>query len=166
MAGDTKIHVSDSDWHDLSKHGWCMSQGYLAATIYNDGARNTVKIHQYLLGSREGFVIDHIDGDRTNNKRENLRFATPGLNNHNKKSRSKWGYKGIYQNINGTFNAEIKHSGNKYRLGAYPTVALAAHAYDKAAAQLYGSDAWTNGVDCPDGYVWDSQKMRLINQRL
>lgn len=45
----------------------------------------------------EGYVIDHLDGDKSNNSKENLRLATSSENNHNRKNSKNnlTGYKGI-----------------------------------------------------------------------
>lgn len=163
MAGDTKVYVSDSDWRDLSRFTWCMSLEYPTSTI----GRKTLQMQQYLLGKKKGFVADHKDGDKTNNRRTNLHFATHGFNNHNKPSRSSTGFKGVQRKAmlnNGNYNygAEIKYEKKKHRLGTYPTALLAACAYDNAAKHFYGNDANINGVGDQQGYNWDLSKLRLI----
>ncbi len=65
-------------------------RGYLKIQLYKEGKPSTMKIHKLVA---EAFVdnpegkkcVDHIDGDRTNNHRENLRAATQSENCRNTK---------------------------------------------------------------------------------
>lgn len=61
------------------------ASGYLTLRMYKDGKATTKYVHQMVaeafIGPRPGgFDIDHIDGDRTNNQRENLEFVTRAEN--------------------------------------------------------------------------------------
>lgn len=60
-----------------------------------------IKLHQIILGRKQGYEIDHINGDVLDNRNENLRFVThtENMRNINKdkvvgvswdKSRNKW----------------------------------------------------------------------------
>ena len=86
--------------------------------------------------------IDHIDGDRANNRILNLRAATRSENQHNKR---------IYRNNTSQFKgvswmarerlwrARIGIDGKRKRLGDFPTIEEAAEAYAKASAELHGA---------------------------
>jgi HNH endonuclease len=161
MAGDEVIHVSESDWHMLSKHTWSMCRDYPVATVNSELGR-TLTMHIYLLGRKDGMEIDHKDGDTTNNTRENLHFVTSSNNNQNKRSRSSSGFKGVYETKFGTFAAEIRQLKSRYRLGNYPTKEIAAYAYDCAALLLYGEHAFVNKVPKPDLYTWSPTVMKLV----
>lgn len=68
--------------------------------------------------------IDHINGDRSDNRIENLRIATPSENrcNRGKQSNNTSGYKGVYFNKrNNSWYAEIRKSGTKKYLGSAKT---------------------------------------------
>ena len=76
-----KIHknaiVSRGDYENLIKHNWVDSSGYPRTSI--DGFK--IYMHQFIKGEPpDGFIIDHIDIDKYNNTRENLRFATIAQN--------------------------------------------------------------------------------------
>ena len=65
--------------------------GYLTVKLYLDGKKNMATIHRLVC---EAFCVreqphfntcDHIDGDRQNNRCENLRWTTPKGNQNNRK---------------------------------------------------------------------------------
>lgn len=60
--------------------------GYLVVDLYSEGKRSKVSVHRLVAEAflpNEGGkpTVDHIDGDRTNNSVENLRWATYSENN-------------------------------------------------------------------------------------
>ena len=161
MAGDTVIHVSECDWHMLTKHTWGMSQGHPTATVSTNPKILVLPMHRYLLGTKKGFGMNHIDNDNTNNTRENLEFVSCSVKSQKKTALSKSGYSGVWINASGNFAAEIRKDGKKYCLGAYKRAEIAAYAYDMAALEFYGPRAHINDVDEPDGLEWDPETRRL-----
>lgn len=84
-------------------------------------------------------IIDHVDGDKTNNNLQNLRDVSKGFNNHARpvKANSTTKIKGVFPNGSG-YMARVAKEGKKYYLGTYKTVEEAATAYNKKAEELYG----------------------------
>lgn len=153
------VALVDDDVHkELSAFFWQArpSPRKTTSTFYGqtiadtpDGKKTTVRLHQAIMGRKEGYVIDHINGDGLDNRRENLRFATISQNCANKYSNPSSGFRGVY---------EIKRRKNPWRasiykdmkiidLGTYPTREDAARAYDKAAKELHGDFARLNFGD-------------------
>lgn len=79
--------------------------------------------------------MDHRDLCRSNNKLCNLREATQGQNQANRKVRrdSSTGVKGVFPSTNRTFVARIRHNGKMIHLGSFPTKELASVAYEIAS---------------------------------
>lgn len=74
--------VSTIDYEDVMKYKWNNSQGY--ASGYINKKIQSLKLHHFILGKpAQGLVIDHINGNSLDNRRENLRFATYAQNNQN-----------------------------------------------------------------------------------
>lgn len=89
-------------------------------------------------------ALDHIDGDRANNRLANLREATVRQNvvNSRAKRQNKHGIKGVIQNPkSGTWTARIRDGGRRVGLGTFPTQAAAAAAYAAAARRIHGEYA-------------------------
>lgn len=93
-----------------------------------------------ILPRREGFVPDHRDGDPRNNRRSNLRYATPAQNQANTRSSNPLG-KGVSCE-RGRYRANILFEKRIICLGTHATAEEAAAAYRRAAEELYGEFAY------------------------
>jgi hypothetical protein len=94
----------------------------------------------------DGLQVDHIDGNRLNNIKNNLRVC---LNHENAKNRLKnknntCGYKGIHF-FKGKYVAQIHANKKRIYLGRFETAEKAHEAYYVAAKQYYGNYA-SDGV--------------------
>lgn len=105
------------------------------------GRVNTTFLHRGLMDPPEGMVVDHINGDGLDNRRENLRIVTVAQNNLNSRVRrdSQSGLKGaFYDSRKGTYYSRIKTDSGSIGLGTFATAEEAAEAYAKASARYHG----------------------------
>jgi hypothetical protein len=93
-------------------------------------------------------LIDHIDGDGTNNKLNNLRLATSEQNGHNQRKQSRKTssqYKGVsFDTWSGRWQSYIQHKNKNIHIGRHDTEEEAARAYDAKARELFGEFANCN----------------------
>ncbi len=88
--------------------------------------------------------VDHIDGDKLNNKINNLRAASTRQNQWNSKKpiTNTSGYKGAFWHINKKkWISAIKVNKKLIHLGTYKTAEEAHEAYKAAALELHGEFA-------------------------
>jgi hypothetical protein len=88
--------------------------------------------------------VDHVNGNRSDNRACNLRLATRSENMKNTKKRQSGtsGYKGIsWDDGRGKWRAEIRINGKNKRIGRFDTELEAHVAYCKAAAEHHGEFA-------------------------
>jgi hypothetical protein len=90
-----------------------------------------------------GMTIDHINGDKADNRICNLRLATDYQNSYYRprKSTNTSGLKGVYQRENGKYRATITIEKQKINLGTFETKEEAYAAYCEAARKLHGEFA-------------------------
>lgn len=103
-----------------------------------------------------GFLVDHINGDKLDNRRLNLRLATRADNEANKPKRRSQGdkapsskYKGVTKIIDGRkkcWRATITYSRRQIALGTFFEEKEAAKAYNEAALEYYGEFAYLNDL--------------------
>lgn len=89
-------------------------------------------------------VIDHIDGNRSNNKISNLRAATSSQNGANSKARKNntSGFKGVsYIKPTGKWHAYINKDRKRTNIGHFVTFEEAKEAVQKVRLELYGEFA-------------------------
>lgn len=106
-------------------------------------------LHRMIANPPPDMVVDHINGDPLDNRRENLRVCTRQENmmNQRKRSDNTSGYKGVApnrRNMRKPFKAYIKKDGVQHHLGNFETAEAAARAYDSAAMLLHGEYARLN----------------------
>lgn len=94
-------------------------------------------------GGDEPDMIDHIDGNKLNNRISNLRAATRGDNLANSRLRADntTGGKGITKRPRGTYVVRIAHQGKRHHIGSFATIEEAAAARREAAIRLHGAFA-------------------------
>ena len=102
-----------------------------------------------LNGEKGGPVVDHIDGDKLNNRRANLRLCSQADNTRNTRlgRNNTSGAKGVSLDVNGKWRARIWKDRKEIRIGTFDTVEEALAAYDKAAAELHGQFASPNAKE-------------------
>ena len=90
--------------------------------------------------------IDHVNGDRTDDRIANLRPCSRRENARNMRGRSASGFKGVYRCNSRTarWQARISVKDEMINLGTFDTKEEAAAAYDAAARRHYGEFARTN----------------------
>ena len=99
------------------------------------------------------YLVDHIDGDVTNNAPENYRLATIAENNRNVKSHcdSTSRFTGVsWHSTAGKWQAVVRKDGKNHYAGTYNMETLAARAYNRLAAELFGEFFRHNGVTDAD----------------
>lgn len=143
--------VDDCDFAELGQWNWYYSQGYAKRNI-PDGPRKQKGIFMHVAIMSpipKGFECDHINGQKLDNRRCNLRVGTHSQNqfNRGKYKNNTTGAKGVFCRKKAktpTFEAGIRINGKRKYLGCFPTLQEAKAAYDKAAIELHGAFARLN----------------------
>jgi hypothetical protein len=125
----------------LNTYGW-----YIGSTGYcRSGNNKKVLLHRLVAAMYFGLyaikdkTIDHINGNKLDNRIENLRICTQAENTRNRRMsvNNKSGFKGVSFNKNSNkWRAFIMIDRKQIHLGYFDDVLLAAKAYDEAA-KLY-----------------------------
>lgn len=143
--GAGKLQVSDEDYQWAIQYPWFDNgQGY-PATWMGD---TQVTYPRLLLNIPVGLVVDHKDGNKLNNQRDNLRFATTAQNmqNRGKQRNNTTGFKGVFlkRAAPDEYQVRIMAKGIRYNIGSFNCRIKAAKAYNKAALQYHGEFACLN----------------------
>ena len=117
------------------------THGYKNGKIFG----KTYLAHRVIIAITSGqwpdFDVDHINGDRSDNRIENLRCATRRQNSFNRKVRreSSSGVKGVSRAQTGKkWVARIQASGERLQIGRFGCITAAMIAYELASRDLHG----------------------------
>lgn len=143
--------VDDEEFDKLSQNKWyCSHYGYAVRTYRNGKKRGMYWMHRQIMNCPDNMEVDHINGNRLDNRKENLRLcsrlenckniSTPITNNS--------GYKGVsLDKRRGKFRAYITIENKQKWLGYFNTAKEAAVKYNEAAIEYYKEFAKLNEVN-------------------
>ena len=133
------ISINFADYYLGLENDLFIGNNYALLSIH----RKRYYLHRVILGANLGEFVDHVDGNKLNNCKCNLRLATKAENAINSKKRENTfsKYRGVIKNTAAdTYTARC---GGIY-LGSFKTQELAALAYNKYALTSYGPFAKIN----------------------
>jgi hypothetical protein len=125
--------VEDEDYEYLNQWKWYYHNGYAIRNVYrNRKLIKCIRMHRLIMNTPDDMEVDHINGNRSDNRKANLRNCTHAQNTRNAKpqARSKSGFKGV------SWNKKNK----KWIVVARRNVYLGSFRDSRDAALVY--DAW------------------------
>lgn len=127
-----------------ARAGWGHHKGYRGITINGKNYSEHRLIWYWMTGENPLLEVDHVDGDRANNRWSNLRLATGVQNAANSRYRKRTNQTGllgvaVVRYKSGIFyRAQITHDRNHRVFGKFLTPEEAHSAYVEEARKLRG----------------------------
>lgn len=143
--------IDDADYEAVSAHTWHAQKSgggfYAYRGVKKPNGKWTLQaLHQFLMPGVGR--IDHRDGNRLNDQRENLRPATcrqNGQGSQKKRLGTHSRFRGVtWHKRDLKWQAQINVNGKDLFLGYFTDEVAAAHAYDSAALLYFGEFASPN----------------------
>jgi hypothetical protein len=135
--------VDDEDFEELNKHKWFFGE-YAKRNIRNKDKKKQeqVRMHRVIMNAPKTKEVDHIDGDKLNNQKNNLRLCTKieNLRNKGKLKTNISGFKGVsYDKKLNKWKAQISVNNKKIYLGIFDDKLLAYDKYCIACKKYHGN---------------------------
>lgn len=135
ISQNKEVLVDDEDFELLMKYRWSYSHGYAKRGTFRNKIKKSYYMHREIMGSPGGFDIDHINGNKLDNRKCNLRVVPHSVNINNRNTSPVKGF--YFSDKNKKYVSTIKIHGKKITLGSFLTAAEATAAYNKAKADLF-----------------------------
>lgn len=139
--GTCTFTVDEEFVPELSKWSWNLQKGYIRGTLKTSRGTKRAFLHRIVIGNTLGKdeMIDHINGNRLDNRMVNLRVVNTKQNALNKKDTKNGKYRGVYENkVKKIFQTIVVFDGKKYYAGYFKDRDEAAIAVEKLRKQLFG----------------------------
>lgn len=142
------VLVDDEDYDLVNRYKWhCAKRNHTTyaagSTRGNEGEIILLLMHRLIMNTPKGMQTDHINGNGLDNRKQNLRIASPAENSKNRQVRGKM--KGFsFQNSTNSFFAYIYTDSKRINLGYFTSEVAAACAYDYAAKKYHKDFACLN----------------------
>lgn len=139
-----EIIVDEKEFERLSQKRWHLSsKGYPTCSVKRaSGKFGTERMHRMLMGLGPGDPrqVDHINMNKLDNRKANLRICSRSENQMNRNSPNLGAnpYKGVTRARSGRWLAQIHAEGKHYNLGTFDSPEEARQAYVRAAEELHG----------------------------
>ncbi len=106
----------------------------------------TLYMHRLIIGASRGQVVDHINGDGLDNRRENLRLASRSQNaaHSPRRARPASGFRGVYYAGPHRWKVVVTYNRADIRGGTFDCKLEAARKYDEMAREFFGEFAVLN----------------------
>lgn len=154
--------IDDDDYERVNQFKWYARYDkkrntFTALTnIRNNKKQISIYMHRAIMNATdEKILIDHINHNTLDNRKENLRLCSVNENNYNRKinKNNNSGYKGVHlarynrkNKIYIYYRAKIQTDNIEVSLGLFKTAKKAAIAYNEAAKKYHGEFAYLNPI--------------------
>lgn len=137
--------IDDDDFINVSKYKWFFhSKGYACRNERVGKKKNNCFMHRFILGAKNGEQVDHINRNKLDNRKVNLRICSNSQNQMNSKLRkdNTSRCKGVsWHKIHKKWQSKIFFNGKDYWLGYFHDKKDAIKIYKKEAMRLFGEFA-------------------------
>jgi HNH endonuclease len=147
IVGHAMIDAADEEL--VRPFRWNIHRGYAKChPPHAPGERQRdMMMHRLILGLSPGEKGDHINGDKLDNRRSNLRRCTHAENMRNMKAHRGRGLpRGVYATKSGKFKSQIMANGEHIYLGTYPSADMARDVRVAAEIKYHGEFAAVLGA--------------------
>ena len=170
----TPIHtwkMDKDDVHLLNNKYWHINKrGYVCGDQETINGKKIIrKLHRIILNAKPHEQIDHINGIKSDNTRNNLRIATNRQNSINRppNKNNKSGYKGVsWNNQHKKWCSALSIDKKFVHFQYHDCKHKAALAYNRAVNKHYGEFAWLNTIASDISYIYDTQIIESEMERI
>lgn len=100
------------------------------------------------MGKKDGFVIDHINHNKFDNRKNNLRVCTYSQNMQNRIPKNVYGINGIsYCKSRKKYEVNLTKNNKTFHLGYYDNLEDAIAARKEAEEKYFGEYSYANSVN-------------------
>ncbi len=140
--------IDSDDFERAGQLEWRINDnGYVIRNIKrSDGSWTTQRLSRFIMNAPEGVYVDHIHGNKLDNRKSELRFATHTQNlwNRGKTRKNTSGFKGVlWDKRKSKWRAEITVSGKLIHLGYFDDIVEAAEVREAGSKKYHGEFART-----------------------
>ena len=152
LNGNNYFYFDIEDYDKIKIYNWYFEKerGYIVTEKRINKKRTTIRLHRLITGLEDkDLFIDHINHNKYDNRKINLRIVTKSQNSQNRKiqSNNTTGYPGVYwDNDREKWTSYIKKDGNSKRIGRYKTFEEAVAARKEAENNYFGEYSYNNSI--------------------
>lgn len=145
-----KFYFDLEDYELVSKYKWYVhTNGYVRASIYDKNTKEITQIllHRLVMNADKDVIIDHISGERNDNRKRNLRnadYSTNMMNSGISKNNTS-GVRGVnYDKDTGQWRVRIQVNNKRISLGSFRDIDKAISVRQQAEEKYFGEYAHKN----------------------
>ena len=155
IYGNKEVIIDSEYWNEIREYRWSLHLSKTTKSGFyirnTDRRHNRILLHRLILKLNDPkILVDHINHNTFDNRKENLRKCNPteSLRNRTKQENNTSGFKGVSWHISKQkWMAYIGLNNKQVYIGLFEDATSAAKAYNKKAIELFGDYAVLNQVE-------------------
>lgn len=146
---DDEFYFDLDDYTLIKGYCWCIDrEGYVSTNLWDDDKKKSIRMHRLIVNvSSKKDEIDHINNNKKDNRKCNLRIVTRSQNGMNRglQSNNKTGVTGVtFYEPYDKWNSQIALNGRHINLGYFSDFEDAVKARKEAEEKYFGEYSYDN----------------------
>lgn len=144
-----KFYFDLDDYTLIKEYCWCIDcEGYASTNLWDDDKKKSIRMHRLIISiPGKKYEIDHINNNKKDNRKCNLRIVTRSQNSMNRglQSNNKTGVTGVtFYEPYDKWNSQIALNGKHINLGYFSDFEDAVKARKEAEEKYFGEYSYDN----------------------